>query len=82
MEFNNKPTQTQEIRAHLATLPPTDSAVLLESLNFSFGGPQILTNVNLSLVKGSRTLLIGANGIYSCPSTLYIPDYRIYSHPK
>lgn len=44
--------------------PPESETPAIEviALDFSFGGPQILTHINLSLPRGSRTLLIGANG--------------------
>jgi CCR4-NOT complex subunit CAF16 len=37
-------------------------ALLVQNLNFDFGGPPILKDVNLQLKKGSRCLLVGANG--------------------
>ncbi|KAF0492451.1 P-loop containing nucleoside triphosphate hydrolase protein [Gigaspora margarita] len=37
-------------------------AIDVPSLNFSYGGPPILTNLRLQLKKGSRCLLVGANG--------------------
>ncbi|CAG8718408.1 33676_t:CDS:2, partial [Racocetra persica] len=39
-----------------------DLAIDIHNLNFSFGGPPILTNLHLQLKKGSRCLLVGANG--------------------
>ncbi|KAI8853922.1 P-loop containing nucleoside triphosphate hydrolase protein [Chytridium lagenaria] len=55
-------TLTQSVRAAAAMLPPTDQAVEVIDLNFTYGGPPILENVNMTLAKGTRTLLIGANG--------------------
>jgi CCR4-NOT complex subunit CAF16 len=40
------------------TLP----ALLVENLNFDYGGPAILHDINLKLERGSRCLLVGANG--------------------
>jgi CCR4-NOT complex subunit CAF16 len=37
-------------------------ALLVQNLNFDFGGPPILKDVNLQLKRGSRCLLVGANG--------------------
>ncbi|KAI8060210.1 P-loop containing nucleoside triphosphate hydrolase protein [Gongronella butleri] len=44
------------------TVPPYDLAIDVENLNFSFGGPAILEDVNLKLKPGSRCILVGANG--------------------
>ncbi|CAJ0909620.1 17580_t:CDS:2, partial [Entrophospora sp. SA101] len=37
-------------------------AVDVNGLNFNYGGPSILNNLNLQLKLGSRCLLVGANG--------------------
>lgn len=37
-------------------------AIEVEHLNFSFGGPPILEDVNFTLSRGSRCLLVGHNG--------------------
>jgi CCR4-NOT complex subunit CAF16 len=37
-------------------------AIEINALNFDFGGPQILQNVNFQLERGARCLLVGANG--------------------
>ncbi|CAG8750054.1 13115_t:CDS:2 [Dentiscutata erythropus] len=37
-------------------------AIDVPNLNFSYGGPPILTNLQLQLKKGNRCLLVGANG--------------------
>nr|CAG8495581.1 9967_t:CDS:2 [Entrophospora candida] len=37
-------------------------AVDVSGLNFNYGGPSILNNLNLQLKLGSRCLLVGANG--------------------
>ena len=37
-------------------------AIAVDHLNFSYGGPQILTDLCLHLPKGSLCLLIGSNG--------------------
>ncbi|KAJ3113433.1 CCR4-NOT regulatory complex component [Phlyctochytrium bullatum] len=55
-------TLTQSVRAAAAQLPPTNQAIEVKDLTFSYGGPTILENVNIELPPGSRTLLIGANG--------------------
>jgi ABC-type Mn2+/Zn2+ transport system ATPase subunit len=34
----------------------------VEGVDFDFGGPKILENINLKIQKGSRTLLVGPNG--------------------
>ncbi|TPX40762.1 hypothetical protein SeLEV6574_g06422 [Synchytrium endobioticum] len=39
-----------------------DLPIEVRSLDFSFGGPQVLTNLSLSLPHGSRCLLVGHNG--------------------
>eukprot|EP00026_Physarum_polycephalum_P015048 Phypoly_transcript_15637.p1 GENE.Phypoly_transcript_15637~~Phypoly_transcript_15637.p1 ORF type:complete len:292 (+),score=44.51 Phypoly_transcript_15637:33-908(+) len=36
--------------------------VEIESLTYNYGGPPVLSNVNLKLEKGSRCLLVGGNG--------------------
>lgn len=36
--------------------------IKVQNLSFDYGGPPILKNINLELPKGSRTLLVGANG--------------------
>lgn len=37
-------------------------AVDVQDLNFSYGGPPILQNLNFQLERGQRCLLVGANG--------------------
>jgi ABC-type branched-subunit amino acid transport system ATPase component len=37
-------------------------AVEVSGLDFGYGGPLILNQVNLELPVGSRTLLVGSNG--------------------
>ena len=38
-------------------------AVKVDNLDYTFGGPELaLSNINLSLPRGSRTLLVGCNG--------------------
>ncbi|KAJ3195374.1 CCR4-NOT regulatory complex component [Irineochytrium annulatum] len=56
-------TLTQQIRAQMALLPPTDLAIEVRDLTFDFNGAhKALDGVNLDLARGSRTLLVGANG--------------------
>lgn len=38
------------------------AAIRVQNLNFSFGGPPILNDVNFELPYGARCLLVGANG--------------------
>ena len=40
----------------------TIPAISVKGLDFSFGGPSVLSSVNLELTPGSRCLLVGANG--------------------
>lgn len=37
-------------------------AIDVQDLNFDYGGPPILQNLNLRLERGQRCLLVGANG--------------------
>jgi CCR4-NOT complex subunit CAF16 len=37
-------------------------SVAVDNLNFSYGGPAILKDLNLHLPMGSRCLLVGSNG--------------------
>ncbi|KAJ3286092.1 CCR4-NOT regulatory complex component [Rhizoclosmatium sp. JEL0117] len=62
--LSSAPTASQMVQAEMANLPATDAAVLLQDFSFSFGpdAPIILDHVNLSIPRGSTTLLIGANG--------------------
>ncbi|RUS35354.1 hypothetical protein BC938DRAFT_471637 [Jimgerdemannia flammicorona] len=48
----------------IMTSAPFDEtlAVQIPTLNFSYGGPPILQDINLQLPRGARCLLVGANG--------------------
>ncbi|KAJ3131016.1 CCR4-NOT regulatory complex component [Physocladia obscura] len=61
---SSQQTNSQRIRANMAQLPPTNTAVQLVNFSFSFGpeAPKIIENINLEVPRGSTTLLIGANG--------------------
>lgn len=37
-------------------------AIQVDNLDFGFGGPLILKNINFQVARGARTLLVGANG--------------------
>ncbi|KAJ1556995.1 CCR4-NOT regulatory complex component, partial [Cladochytrium tenue] len=59
-----QPTQTQAVRAAMAALPPTRDAVDLAGFSFGFGGAagDVLIDIDLSVPRGARALLVGANG--------------------
>jgi CCR4-NOT complex subunit CAF16 len=40
----------------------TPLAIEVTNLNFDFGGPLILDDINLKVIPGSRMLLAGSNG--------------------
>ncbi|KAJ3032285.1 CCR4-NOT regulatory complex component, partial [Rhizophlyctis rosea] len=42
--------------------PQAGPAISVNTLSFSFGGPQILSDITFLLPRGSRCLLVGANG--------------------
>ncbi|KAI8084939.1 P-loop containing nucleoside triphosphate hydrolase protein [Halteromyces radiatus] len=43
-------------------LPTYEYTIDVQHLNFDYGGPLILNDINLSLKAGSRCILVGANG--------------------
>ncbi|KAJ3096973.1 Nucleolar complex protein 3 [Phlyctochytrium planicorne] len=55
-------TLTQSVLAAYSLLPPTNLAIEIKNLDFDYGGEPILKNVSVPIEKGTRTLLIGANG--------------------
>ena len=54
VDYNSIPIPTTTI--------PNEPAVIISNLNFSFGGPLILSSLSLCIPSASRLLLIGANG--------------------
>ncbi|KAI9139137.1 P-loop containing nucleoside triphosphate hydrolase protein [Paraphysoderma sedebokerense] len=46
----------------MLTTMSNQPAISVQDLSFSYGGPSILSNVNLELPRGCRCLLVGANG--------------------
>jgi CCR4-NOT complex subunit CAF16 len=60
----------------------TAAAVHVANLNFSYGGPPILSNVNLELPKGSRCLLVGCNGVGKSTLLRILAGKRMVSNCK
>ena len=45
-----------------ASQPNNDLAVDVQDFTFSYGGPDILKNLNLQVKRGERVLVVGGNG--------------------
>lgn len=84
-----RPRDDPDMRMALGTPAEVVSKVLLrvEALSLSFGDKEVLKNVSLQLPKGSKSILLGANGagktslireiIGGNPAVTLAPDVRI-----